>query len=148
MQKAGVTVGLGTDRAASNNTLDMISEMNTAAKLHKVARLDPTLMDARTVLRMATIEGAKALGMENMIGSLEVGKQADIIVLDMDKPHLTPLYSEYSHLAYSACGADVDTVVICGKVVMENRSLLTIDEQVVMQNVRDIAAGIKKSLNL
>ena len=148
MQKAGVTVGLGTDGAASNNTLDMIREMNTAAKLHKVARLDPTLMDARTVLRMATIEGAKALGMENMIGSLEVGKQADIIVLDMDKPHLTPLYSEYSHLAYAACGADVDTVVIGGKVVMENRSLLTIDEQVVMQNVRDIAAGIKKSLNL
>lgn len=148
MQKAGVTVGLGTDGAASNNTLDMIREMNTAAKLHKVARLDPTLMDARTVLRMATIEGAKALGMDDVIGSLEVGKQADIIVLDMDKPHLTPLYSEYSHLAYAASGGDVDTVVIGGKVVMENRSLLTIDEQAVMQNVRDIAAGIKKSLNL
>lgn len=148
MQKAGITVGLGTDGAASNNTLDMIREMNTAAKLHKVARLDPTLMDARTVLRMATIEGAKALGMEDVTGSLEVGKKADIILLDLDKPHLTPLYSEYSHLAYAAGGADVDTVVINGKVVMENRRLLTIDEQAAMQNVREIAAGIKKSMNL
>jgi 5-methylthioadenosine/S-adenosylhomocysteine deaminase len=148
MQKAGVTVGLGTDGAASNNTLDMIREMNTAAKLHKVARLDPTLMDARTVLRMATIEGAKALGLEDVTGSLEVGKKADIILLDLDKPHLTPIYSEYSHLAYAAGGADVDTVVINGKVVMENRRLLTIDEQAAMQNVREIAAGIKKSMNL
>ncbi|NLN39369.1 MAG: amidohydrolase [Smithella sp.] len=148
MLKAGVTVGLGTDGCASNNTLDMIREMNTAAKLHKVARLDPTLMDARTVLRMATIEGAKALGMERLTGSLEVGKKADIIILDLDKPHLTPVYNEYSHLAYAAGGADVDTVIIDGKVVMENRRLLTIDESAVMENVREIACGIRKSLNL
>ena len=146
MIKAGVTVGLGTDGCASNNNLDMIKEMGTTAKLHKVARLDPTVMDAQTVVRMATIEGAKTLGMEKKIGSLESGKKADIIVIGLNEPHLTPLYCEYSHLVYATSGADVDTVVINGKVVMENRKLLTINEQDVMQKVRDIATKVKKSL--
>lgn len=146
MIKAGVTVGLGTDGCASNNNLDMIKEMGTTAKLHKVARLDPTVMDAQTVVRMATIEGAKTLGMEKKIGSLESGKKADIIVIGLNEPHLTPLYCEYSHLVYAASGADVDTVIINGKVVMENRKLLTINEQDVMQKVRDIATKVKKSL--
>jgi 5-methylthioadenosine/S-adenosylhomocysteine deaminase len=146
MLAAGITVGLGTDGCASNNNLDMIKEMSMAAKLHKVARLDPTVMDAQTVVRMATIEGAKALGMEKNIGSLEVGKKADIIIIGLDKPHLTPLYSEYSHLVYAASGADVDTVIINGKIVMENRKLLTIDEEEVMQKVREIAVKIKQSL--
>ena len=146
MIKAGVTVGLGTDGCASNNNLDMIKEMGTTAKLHKVARLDPTVMDAQTVVRMATIEGAKTLGMEKKIGSLESGKKADIIVIGLNEPHLTPLYCEYSHLAYAASGADVDTVIINGKVVMENRKLLTINEQNVMQKVRDIATKVRKSL--
>lgn len=146
MIKAGVTVGLGTDGCASNNNLDMIKEMGTTAKLHKVARLDPTVMDAQTVVRMATIEGAKTLGMEKKIGSLESGKKADIIVIGLNEPHLTPLYCEYSHLVYAASGADVDTVIINGKVVMENRKLLTINEQNVMQKVRDIATKVKKSL--
>jgi 5-methylthioadenosine/S-adenosylhomocysteine deaminase len=145
MLKAGITVGLGTDGCASNNTLDMIKEMSTAAKLHKVARLDPTVMDARTVVRMATTEGAKALGMGKITGSLEVDKKADIIIIGLDKPHLTPLYNEYSHLVYAANGADVDTVIINGKVVMENRQLLTIDETEIMQEVREIAINIKKS---
>jgi len=146
--KAGVTVGLGTDGCASNNTLDMIREMNTAAKLHKVARLDLTVMDAQTVVRMATIEGAKALGMENRIGSLEIGKKADMIVIGLNKPHLTPLYSEFSHLVYAAGGADVDCVVINGRVVMENRRLLTINEAEVMEEVRNIAAHIKNSMSI
>ena len=146
MLKAGITVGLGTDGCASNNNLDMIKEMSTAAKLHKVSRLDPTLMDAQTVVRMATIEGAKVLGMEKITGSLEVGKKADIIILGLNKPHLTPLYSEYSHLVYAASGADIDTVLINGKVVMENRKLLTIDETDVMQKVREIAVKVKNSL--
>ena len=148
MLKAGITVGLGTDGCASNNTLDMIREMNTAAKLHKVARLDPTVMDAHTVVRMATIEGAKALGMERRIGSLEIGKKADLIIIGLNKPHLTPLYSEYSHLAYAVGGADVDCVVIDGRVVMENRKLLTIDEAEVMAEVRNIATNIKKSMSM
>jgi 5-methylthioadenosine/S-adenosylhomocysteine deaminase len=146
MLDAGITVGLGTDGCASNNTLDMIKEMSTAAKLHKVARLDPTVMDARTVVRMATIEGAKALGMDKITGSLEVGKKADIIIIGLNKPHLTPLYNEYSHLAYAAGGADVDTVLINGRLVMENRRLLTIDEKEVMRRVREIAIKISKSL--
>jgi 5-methylthioadenosine/S-adenosylhomocysteine deaminase len=124
----------------------MIKEISTAAKLHKVARLDPTVMDAQTTVRMATIEGAKALGMEKITGSLEIGKKADIIIIGLNKPHLTPLYNAYSHLVYAANGADVDTVIINGRVVMENRRLLTIDENTVMQKVNDLAINIKKSL--
>lgn len=146
MLQAGITVGLGTDGCASNNNLDMIKEMSTAAKLHKVARLDPTVMNAQTVARMATIEGARALGMDKITGSLEVGKKADIIIIGLNKPHLTPLYCEYSHLVYAAGGADIDTVIINGKVVMENRRLLTIDEAEVMGKVREIAVKIKNSM--
>ena len=146
MLNAGITVGLGTDGCASNNTLDMIRELSTAAKLHKVARLDPTVMDAQTVVRMATINGAKALGLDHLTGSLEVGKKADIILIGLNKPHLTPIYSEYSHLAYAASGADVDSVIINGKVVMENRRLLTINESDAMNEVREIAVQIKKSM--
>jgi len=146
MIAAGITVGLGTDGCASNNTLDMIKEMSTAAKLHKVAMLDPTVMDAKTAVRMATLNGAKALNLDRVVGSLEVGKKADIIVIGLDKPHLTPLYNEYSHLVYAAGGADVDSVVINGKVVMEDRRLLTINENDVMKEVRKIAIQVKKSL--
>lgn len=146
MLKTGVTVGLGTDGCASNNNLDMIKEMSTTAKLHKVANLDPTVMAAHTVVRMATIEGAKALGMDKITGTLEAGKKADIIIIGLDKPHLTPIYSEYSHLVYAMSGADVDTVIINGKIVMENRQLLTIDEEEVMHKVREIAVKVKQSL--
>ncbi len=146
MLKAGVTVGLGTDGPASNNDLDMFREMDMAAKLHKVASLDPTVMDARTVIRMATREGAKALGLGTIMGSLEPGRKADIIILNMRRPHLTPLYHEYSQLVYAAGGADVDTVIINGKPVMENRRLLTINEKEVMAEVRKIAERIKRSL--
>jgi 5-methylthioadenosine/S-adenosylhomocysteine deaminase len=148
MMNAGITMGLGTDGCASNNTLDMIKEMSTAAKLHKVAMLDPTVMDAQTTVRMATINGAKALGMGKLTGSLEVGKKADIILIGLDKPHLTPIYNEYSHLVYAAGGADVDSVIINGKVVMEDRHLLTINEKDVMNEAREIAVKIKKSMNM
>ncbi len=148
MLDAGITVALGTDGCASNNTLDMIRDMSTAARLHKVARLDPTVMDARTVLRMATIQGAKALNLDHVTGSLEIGKKADIIILNLGKPHLTPIYSAYSHLVYAAGGADVDTVIINGSVVMENRRLQTIFELDVMNEVRKIACKIKKSMNM
>ena len=148
MLEAGITVGLGTDGCASNNTLDMIKEMSTAAKLHKVAMLDPTVMDAKTAMRMATINGAKALGMGHRVGSLETGKKADIILIGLNKPHLTPMYNAWSHMVYAAGGADVDTVIINGKVVMENRRLLTIAEEDVMNEVRKIAVGVKKSMNM
>jgi len=146
MRRQGIVVGLGTDGCASNNNLDMFQEMDTAAKLGKSALLDPTVISAPTVLRMATCDGAKALGMDALIGTLEAGKKADVCIIDMDKPHLTPLYDEYSHLVYTVGGADVDTVLINGKPVMKDRRLLTIDEKEVMQRVRMIARRVKKSL--
>ena len=146
MMRTGVAVGLGTDGCASNNNLDMFQEMDTAAKLQKVSSLDPAVMDARTVVRMATCDGAQVLGLGNITGSLEVGKKADIIIIDLNKPHLTPLYNEYSHIVYAVGGADVDTVLINGKVVMRKRELLTIDEGAVIAEVKDIARRIKFSL--
>ncbi len=146
MLKGGVVVGLGTDGCASNNNLDMFQEMDTAAKLEKSARLDPTVMSARTVIRMATRNGAGALGLESLIGTLEVGKKADLCIVDMNKPHLTPMYEEYSHLVYAVNGADVDTVLINGRIVMQNRKLLTIDEGEAMRRVRQIAERVRRSL--
>jgi 5-methylthioadenosine/S-adenosylhomocysteine deaminase len=146
MQSRGIVVGLGTDGCASNNNLDMFQEMDTAAKLGKVALLDPTVMSARTVLRMGSCDGARVLGLDALVGGLEAGKKADICIVDMDKPHLTPMYDEYSHLVYSVGGADVETVLINGKLVMKNRRLLTIDENEAMRRVRAIALKVKKSL--
>lgn len=148
MMERGIVVGLGTDGAASNNDLDMFLEMDTAAKLEKVERLDPTVMSALTVTRMATCEGAKVLGLEEATGSLQPGKKADIIVIDMDKPHLTPLYNEYSHLVYAVKGDDVRTSIINGKIVMEDGKLHTIDEKEVMSRVRTIAEKIKTGLGM
>ncbi|MDZ4165720.1 MAG: amidohydrolase [Smithellaceae bacterium] len=143
--KAGIPVGLGTDGCASNNNLDLFGEMDMAAKLHKVARLDPTVMDSRTVLRMATCEGARALGFDDT-GVIAPGMRADIILIGLNKPHLTPLYNEYSHLVYTVGGADVDTVMVEGKLLMKDRVLLTINENEVMARVNEFARGIKASL--
>ena len=148
MQAAGITVALGTDGCASNNNLDMFQEMDTAAKLHKVSRLDPTVMSAATVLRMATRDGARALGMADEIGSLQPGMKADVICVDFNQPHLTPLYHEDSHLVYCASGSDVDTVVINGRVVMKDRRLLTVDEGEIMERVNGIARRIRASLGM
>ena len=148
MQSAGITVALGTDGCASNNNLDMFQEMDTAAKLHKVSRLDPTVMSAATVLRMATHDGARALGMANVIGALRPGMKADVITVDFNQPHLTPLYHEDSHLVYCASGSDVDTVLINGRIVMKNRRLLTVDEGEVMERVNHIARRIRASLGM
>jgi 5-methylthioadenosine/S-adenosylhomocysteine deaminase len=139
---AGVTVGLGTDGAASNNDVDMFGEMDTAAKLHKVHRLDPTVMSAETTLQMATLGGARLLEAESRIGSLEAGKKADLIVLDMNKPHLTPMYNIPSHLVYAATGSDVVHSVINGRLVMRDRRLLTMDEDAVLNKLREIGARI------
>lgn len=140
---AGVCVGLGTDGAASNNNLDLLLEMDTAAKLAKVHRLDPTALDAATVLRMATSAGARALGLEARIGSLEPGKRADIILLDMHKPHLTPLYHPASQLVYAARGSDVATVIINGRIVMQDGRILTFDVDQAMADVNQIAMRLK-----
>jgi 5-methylthioadenosine/S-adenosylhomocysteine deaminase len=142
MLKHGIKVGLGTDGSASNNDLDMFREVDTAAKIHKVTSLDPTVMSAQTVLKMATIGGANVLGLDKLIGSIETGKQADIILVDMNQPHLTPLYNCYSQLVYAARGADVKTSIINGKIIMKDRQLRTIDLPMAMENVRGIAADI------
>jgi 5-methylthioadenosine/S-adenosylhomocysteine deaminase len=142
MLRHGITVGIGTDGSASNNDLDMFREMDTTAKVHKVTSLDPTVMNAKTVCRMATIGGAKVLGLDKLIGSIETGKKADIILIDMNQPHLTPLYNCYSQLVYAARGADVKTSIINGRIVMKDRQLCTIDLPSTMKNVRHIAADI------
>jgi 5-methylthioadenosine/S-adenosylhomocysteine deaminase len=133
----GVTVGLGTDGCASNNNLDLFQEMDSAAKLHKVHRLDPTVMPSAVVLHMATLGGGKVLGLDKEIGSLEVGKKADIIVLDLNRPHLQPIYNITSHLVYSATGADVRDVIIDGQLVMQNRKLLTLDEEKILYKAQE-----------
>jgi 5-methylthioadenosine/S-adenosylhomocysteine deaminase len=143
MLASGTKVGLGTDGCASNNNLDMIQEMDTAAKLHKVYGADPTLCSAVQVVAMATAGGASALGMGREIGSLEPGKKADIITIDLNQPHLTPLYEPCSHLVYAARGADVRDVIIDGRIVMRHRQLKNIDEQEIMAKVREIAAAIR-----
>ena len=148
LQAAGVTVALGTDGCASNNNLDMFQEMGTAARLHKVSRLDPTAMRATTVLRMATLDGARALGLSGSVGVLRPGMKADIITVDFNRPHLTPLYHEESHLVYCASGSDVDNAVINGRLVMENRRILTFDEEEAMDRVNAIAGRVRTSLGM
>ncbi|MCD6352942.1 MAG: amidohydrolase [Proteobacteria bacterium] len=144
--RLGIPVGLGTDGCASNNNLDMISEMDTAAKVHKLNSKNPAIMDAKTVVRMATIGGAEVLGLQNKVGSLEPGKKADIIILDLKQPHLTPVYNYYSHLVYSASGHDVITVLINGKVIMHNRKVVTVNEKETLAAVEEIGKEIKKEM--
>ena len=143
---AGVPVGLGTDGAASNNDLDMFEEMDLAAKLQKFARMDPQALPAEQVVAMATINGARALHMEKQIGSLEAGKKADVILLRTDAPHATPMYNIYSQLVYALKASDVDTVIVGGKIVMEHRRMLTLDEPQILAKAREYAKKIQASL--
>jgi len=133
MLAAGNRLGLATDGAASNNSQDLFDEMDLAAKLQKVSRMDPRALPARQVLEMATIRGAHALHLEKQIGSLEEGKRADLIVVDTTGPHATPMYNVYSQLVYALKGSDVKTVVIDGKLVMEDRRLLTLNEKEIVE---------------
>ena len=146
MLKAGVAVGLGTDGAASNNDLNLWEEMDTAAKLHKLTSKDPTVINAREALEMATIRGARAIHQDKEIGSLEAGKRADLIIIDMDSTHQTPLYNVYSQLVYATKASDVETVIIDGRVVMMNRRVLTIDERSVRAKANEYRDRIRKSL--
>ena len=142
MQDKGIDISLGTDGAASNNNLDMLEEMKIAALQQKVNTLDPTVLKAEEVFNMATIGGATALGMEDEIGSIEVGKKADMALVNMKAPHLTPFRHPYSHLVYSANGGDVDTVICNGQILMQERELLILDEEEVLQQAEEATGDL------
>ena len=141
--EAGIKVGLGTDGSASNNDLDLFHEMDITAKLHKVNVFDPTVMDAKTVFKLATIDGAGALGLDDITGSLEPGKRADVIIIDTHKPHLTPMYNPISHLVYAVKGSDVQDVIIAGKVIVRDQKILSFDLEDVLERASLIGETIK-----
>jgi 5-methylthioadenosine/S-adenosylhomocysteine deaminase len=144
--KAGVAVGLGTDGAASNNDLDMFEAMRQTAFLHKLATRDPRALPAATVLELATLGGARVLGMERQLGSLEPRKRADLIIVNMSQARQTPLYDAVSHLVYVTRGDDVETTIVNGKVLMENRRLLTLDEAQVLAEARRMAEEVRRAV--
>jgi 5-methylthioadenosine/S-adenosylhomocysteine deaminase len=150
MLDSGVTVGIGTDGAASSNSLDMFGQINFAAYgFLKCSSADKFCqngysIDPEKIVRMATIDGAKILGLDYKIGSLETGKQADIIILDLQKPGLLPSYDIYSTLVYNTGGDDVTDTIINGNIVMENHQLLTIKEADLIKKVQEISQKFKK----
>ena len=148
MLQAGVPVGLGTDGVAgSNNDVDMMEEIDLAAKLQKVTSGDPTALPAEQAFAMATIMGAQALGLSKEIGSVETGKRADIISIRLDAPHAAPLYNVYSQLVYSLKASDVGDVMVNGRMIVRNRRMLTIDEKAVMAKAEEYRAQVAKSLS-
>jgi len=144
---AGIAVGLGTDGpAGSNNDLNLMEEMDLAAKLQKITKMDPRALGAKAVVEMATIEGARALHMEKEIGSLEAGKKADLILIGLDAPNAVPMYDVYAQLVYALKGSDVETVIIGGRVVMRDRKLLTVDEPAVIAKAKEFKSKVEASL--
>src|SRR6202158_904994 len=147
LRAAGVALGLGTDGpAGSNNDLDLMEEMDLAAKLQKITKMDPQALGAKAVVEMATIEGARALHMEKEIGSFEAGKKADLVLIGLDAPNAVPMYDVYAQLAYALKGSDVETVIIGGHVVMRDKKLFTVDESAVIAKAREFKNKIEASL--
>jgi 5-methylthioadenosine/S-adenosylhomocysteine deaminase len=146
MLQLDLDLGLGTDGAASNNDLNMWEEIDTTAKLHKVFAMDPKVVTAQQAFEMATIRGARALHLEREIGSIEKGKRADLVIVDLDDLNQTPLYNVYSHLVYATKADDVRTVIIEGRLIMRDRRLLTLDEQDIKARARIFREQIIKSL--
>ncbi len=146
MLAAGEPIGLGTDGAASNNNLDLFEEMDLAAKLQKVERMDPRALPEKQVVEMATINGARALHLEKIIGSLETGKKADLILVDIGAPHATPMYDVYSELVYALKATDVRTVLIAGRIVMKDRQMLTLDEKEIHAKAEEYKKKVTSSL--
>ena len=144
LRRNGINVALGTDGQGSTNTLDMFEEIKSAAYLQKVIYNNATAISAEEVMKMATIEGARVLGIDSEVGSLEEGKKADIIIIDTNKPHLCPIHNIYSLLAYSVNGADVETSIIDGKIVMENRNVLNVDENQIIKDCKRISEALFK----
>ena len=149
MRAAGIAVGLGTDGpAGSNNDLDLMEEIDLAAKLAKITKMDPLALNALAVVEMATIDGARALHMEKVIGSLEQGKKADLILIGLDEPNAVPMYDVYAQIAYALKASDVQTVMIGGRIVMRDRKLLTVDEQAAMAKAREYKKTVAASLGM
>jgi 5-methylthioadenosine/S-adenosylhomocysteine deaminase len=149
MRAAGIAVGLGTDGpAGSNNDLDLMEEIDLAAKLAKITKMSPLAVNAKAVVEMATIDGARALHMEKEIGSLEKGKKADLILISLDEPHAVPMYDVYAQIAYALKGSDVKTVIIGGQIVMRDRKLLTVDETAAIAKAREYKKKIAASLGM
>jgi 5-methylthioadenosine/S-adenosylhomocysteine deaminase len=144
MLNAGVRVSFGTDGAASNNDLDIISEMSTAAKLHKTISGDPTVLNAGQAVLMATRWGAKALGMGDRLGRIEKGFLADIILINLDGPHLTPIYDIYSHLVYSVRASDVKYVMVNGRLVLDRGAATLCSEEAVLAKAREWAGKVRE----
>src|SRR5215469_15479030 len=149
MRAAGVAVGLGTDSpAGSNNDLDLMEEMDLAAKLAKIIKMNPLALNAPAVVEMATIDGARALHMEKEIGSLERGKKADVILISLDEPNAVPMYDIYAQLAYALKASDVETVVIGGRIVMLDHKLLTVNQEQAITKANEYKKQIAASLRL
>jgi 5-methylthioadenosine/S-adenosylhomocysteine deaminase len=144
--KAAVALGLGTDGAASNNDLDMFEAMRQAAFLAKLATRDPTAVPAQTALDMATIGGARALGMAQEIGSIEPGKRADIIAVSMTSARQTPMYDPVSHLVYVTRGDDVRTTIVDGKILMKDRQVRTLNRASVIAEANRFAARVREAV--
>lgn len=145
LQEKGVTVALGTDGVVSNNSLDMFAEMKAAALIHKINHNDPALLSAQSVLRMATIEGAKAIGRESEIGSLEKGKRADLLIVNLQSAHLQPIYSIESQIVYAMKGSDVESVLVNGAFVVENRRLLNLSLEQALAEMQVLSDSILQS---
>jgi len=147
MRKGGINVGLGTDGpAGSNNNLDMIEEMASAARFQKVTKMDPRVLSARDVLEMATIGGARVLGMEDKIGTLEAGKRADVIIINLQQPKTQPVYSVESAIVYAASGSSVITTICDGKILMRDRKVLTVDVPAAIAKAKQYRDQVVKSL--
>ncbi len=146
---AGIAVGLGTDGpAGSNNDLDLMEEIDLAAKLAKITKMSPLALNANAVVEMATIDGARALHMDKEIGSLETGKKADLIVISLDEPNAVPMYDVYAQIAYALKGSDVETVMIGGRLVMKDHKLLTVDEEAAIAKAREYGKSVAASLGM
>jgi 5-methylthioadenosine/S-adenosylhomocysteine deaminase len=143
---AGLAVGLGTDGAASNNDLDMFEAMRQAAFLHKLQSGDPRVVGAATAVEMATIGGARALGLDERLGSIEPGKRADLIIVSMSAARQTPLYDPISHLVYTTRGDDVRTTIVNGRILMRDRQVLTLDETAVLAEARRMAERVRAAV--
>jgi 5-methylthioadenosine/S-adenosylhomocysteine deaminase len=146
MLQAGVTVALGTDGASSNNNLDMLQELRSCALLHKVNTFNPTVIPAGQALQIATVNGARALGLEKKTGKLEKGMKADLILLDLSEPHMTPRYDILANIVYAGQSSDVLTVIVDGNIIMEDREIKTVNEQEVLEQCRTIAQRLTKPL--